>query len=309
MDKTLVVLLPLVLLVACAPQHDAQNTILVTFYLLLDITQEIAGPEASVTTLIPPGVELHQYEPTASDMVRLGQARMFVRIGLEWGPLEERFLDALSAKPAVILASKGVDLVHADDGHEETGADHEEQTPAGEETHGHSRTVDPHIWLSPRPMKIVARNIAEGFQQADPANAARYDANLQRVLAKLDALDTEYATGLASCKVRTIIVSHLAFGYPGRDYGFSQHGIHGLSPESEPSPQVLKNLIDAARHDGIKHVLYEQLIDPRVSETIAKEAGADTLVISHIDVQRPGEEYFSQMRGNLRTLRTALQCD
>lgn len=283
-NASIVSLLVLLLAASCATQPRAD--IVVTFYPLLDITRQIAGPDARVETIIPPGVESHEYEPTASDMTRLAHAKVFVRMGLEWAPLEDRAMQSSSA--AQIMASKDVPLLSV--------------------TEGETKAVDPHLWLSPRTMKLVARNIADGLKQADPSKADAYEANVRQVLARLTALDDEYTAGLASCKVRTLIVSHLAFAYPANEYGFKQLGISGLSPESEPSPQTLKELIDAALSQNIKHIVYEELVDPRVSETIAKEVGASAIVISHIDVQRPGEDYYSQMQDNLGTLRTALQC-
>jgi len=282
----IVLISALLLLAGCAGvQPPGKKHILVTFYPLLDITKEIAGPDANVESLIPAGVEAHEYEPTVSAIRKIDNALVFVRIGLEWAPLEERILQ--NADTPTIMASDNVALLHAS---EEGGA------------------IDPHIWLSPKEMMTVARNIADGLKKDDPANAARYEQNLLQVDSKLLALDDEYQSGLASCAKDTIIVSHLAFSYVANDYGFKQVGLAGLSPQSEPSPGVIANLIGIAREKDLHAVLYEELVDPRVSETLAREVGAKALVINHIDVQKPGKDYYDQMRENLDTLRIALEC-
>jgi zinc transport system substrate-binding protein len=257
--------------------------VLVTFFPLLDVTKDIAGPEVIVDSLIPPGVESHEYEPGPSDMRQFMSADLFVRIGLEWAPLEDRVIAATGKDIPTIMVSDGIELVKVDS------------------------AIDPHVWLSPEQMMIVANNIAAGLKKNDPANGQRYDDNLKTTLAKLKALDDEYESGLSGCGKDTIIVSHLAFGYTGKDYGFSEIGISGLAPETEPSPGALRNLIDNVREHKLKYVLYEELVDPKVSDAIAREVGAKTLVISHVDVKESGD-YYSIMRKNLQTLRTALEC-
>ena len=282
---TVVCALISLLLASCAnPTPQGQKHILVTFYPLLDITQEIAGTQIPVESLIPPGVEAHEYDPKVSDIKKLNNALLFVRIGLEWAPMEEH-VSQNAATPSIIV-SDNVTLLRGIAG----GA------------------IDPHIWLSPREMMIVAQDIANGLMKTDPANAARYQENLEQVEQKLRTLDDEYRTGLSNCAQSTIIVSHLAFSYVANDYGFTQYGLAGLSPEADISPAQLSALIGVAKEKGLHTILMEQLVDPRISETLASEIGGKALIINHLDVQKPGEDYFSQMRQNLQTLRIALEC-
>jgi zinc transport system substrate-binding protein len=278
-----------ILLAGCAAHNTTstqEKTILVTFYPLLDITKELAGPDMTVETLIPPGVEAHEYEPKVSDMRKIDNAFIFMRIGLEWAPMEERIMQD-SGVPSVVV-SENITLLHAD-------------ASAG-------GAIDPHIWLSPKEMMIVARNIANGLITADPAHANTYQDNLKAVESKLQALDDTYRTGLSSCAKDTIIVSHLAFSYVAHDYGFGQVGLAGLNPAQDIDPGTLGKLVDLAHQKDIHYVLYEQLVDPRISQTLATEVGAKALQINHIDVQKQGEDYYSQMQENLQTLRTALEC-
>ena len=118
---------------------------------------------------------------------------------------------------------------------------------------------------------------------------------------------------LARCHRREIVTSHAAFGYLADRYGLDQVALTGLSPEVEPSPRDLEQLVDEVRRTGATTVFSETLVSSRLADTIAREAGATTAVLDPIegltkDEAGAGEDYISRMRSNLATLRKALGC-
>ena len=189
--------------------------------------------------------------------------------------------------------------------HENEDDDNKEEEHDEEQGHG----KDPHFWLSPENVKQMVRNVKDGLVKADPQNAALYERNALQSIDRLSALDQEFRTGLASCARDTVLVSHNAFSYLGRDYGFEVIGLSGLSPEAEPTPQQIKKLVDEAKERKLKYVFYETLVDPRVSSAIASEVGAQLLELNPLEGAKDGEvTYFSLMRKNLANLRTAMEC-
>jgi zinc transport system substrate-binding protein len=128
---------------------------------------------------------------------------------------------------------------------------------------------------------------------------------------KLADLDKEYYAGLAHCADKNIITSHAAFGYLATDYGLTQVPIAGLSPDAEPSPKQLADIVDFAKKNHATTIFFEALVSPKLSQTIASEVGAKAAVLDPIEgVVNPGPtvDYFSIMRHNLQALRTALVC-
>jgi zinc transport system substrate-binding protein len=131
-----------------------------------------------------------------------------------------------------------------------------------------------------------------------------------RRVAKLNA---DYRAGLAHCERREIVTSHEAFGYLADRYGLKQIAITGISPEAEPTPRALEDVIEQVRESGATTIFFETLLSPRIAETVARETGARTAVLNPIeglteDELARGQNYFSVMRENLATLRKALGC-
>jgi len=115
------------------------------------------------------------------------------------------------------------------------------------------------------------------------------------------------------CQLKDIVTSHAAFGYLAAAYGLNQIAIAGLSPDAEPSPEQLADIVKQARTDKIKYIFFESLVSPKLAQTIATEINAQTLVFNPLegltkDEIAQGQDYFTEMRNNLTNLRTALQC-
>ncbi|MBI5227845.1 zinc ABC transporter substrate-binding protein [Candidatus Micrarchaeota archaeon] len=283
------------LLVGCsAPVKENQNgklTVVTTIYPVYDITKNLTFGLADVSSLIPAGVEPHEYEPTPSQVADLQNANVFVISGLGFDAVEGKLASSLSKKVNVIVASEGIGLMDA------TGEEAKEMPK------------DPHIWLSPQRMIIMTQNIKDGLEQTDPGNKNKYETNAAAYVSELQKLDEEYKNVLSNCNKDTILTTHNAFSYLSKDYGFKQTSISGLNPDAEPSPQKLAELVDAAKKDKIKYVFYEELVDPRIAQTIASEVGAQALELNPIEGSKnPKDNYFKMMRRNLVNLRLALEC-
>lgn len=179
-----------------------------------------------------------------------------------------------------------------------------------ENDHGHSHGLyDPHFWISPKNVIEITNTITNALAKADPKNASYYITNANNYKQKIQELHNNFEVGLAACKKDEIITTHAAFAYLGRDYGFEQIPIFGLSPDTEPSPSQIIKLIEEANHHGIKHIFYEELVDPRVAQTIASEVGAEVLVLNNIEGSKDEKGYIELMTQNLNNLKIALKCE
>jgi zinc transport system substrate-binding protein len=155
--------------------------------------------------------------------------------------------------------------------------------------------------------------VADTLARARPDSASTFQANAAAFAEQLEALDQEYRTGLTGCARTVLVTSHAAFGYLSARYGLTQEPIAGLSPDAEPSAQRLAELADLVERDGVTTIFTEELVSPKVANTLAQEVGVTTAVLNPLEglTRREvsaGEDYLSVMRSNLKTLRAALGC-
>ncbi|TRZ52664.1 ABC transporter substrate-binding protein, partial [bacterium] len=240
------------------------------------------------------GAEPHDYEPSPGDIANISDSKVLIQNGrgLEaWGNNIKQNLNP--SKTAIITISDGISLQDfSEDG---------------------KTIVDPHIWMDPILAKQIASSIERAFKKTDPNNATVYGENLAALEVKLDALDRDFREGLANCEKKDIITSHSAFGYLATRYGLTQVPIAGLSPDMEPSPKQLSDIAAFAKSHDIKYIFFESLASPKLSQTIATEIGAQTLVLNPIEgltkaELSQGKNYITIMRENLANLQTALSC-
>lgn len=269
--------------------------VVASIYPMFYLTQRIGGQRVRPTQLVPAGAAPHDWEPTSLDMQRMNEADLILYSGAGFEPWLDRVFRSLPEVPR-LEAAEWVDLLGT------------------EAYEGGSRgTLDPHAWLDPIRMKQIAGGIRDALSGLDPEGEPVYAANTEAIRAELEQLHQEYAAGLANCRLRQFIVNHAAFAYLAQRYGLEQIAIAGLSPDVEPSSARIQEIVEYARRYGIKYIFSETLVSPRVSQTVAREVGAMTLMLNPLesltrDEVRQGEDYFSVMRKNLDTLTMALEC-
>lgn len=282
------------LLAACgsgstgSTSSPAQVSVVAGFYPLEWAAQVVGGDRVAVTSLTAPGAEPHDLELTPQQVAAVTDAGLVLYVGQFQPALD----DAVAQSPdkAVDVAAGLTTL----------------KPPPGEAEAGY----DPHVWLDPTNMATIVTTVAQRLSSADPAGAAAYAANAASVSTKLAALDAQWKTGTATCTNRDLVVSHEAFGYLAKRYDFTQVGISGLSPDTEPSPAKLAEVADFIRANGVTTVYYETLVDPKVAQTVADETGATTAVLDPLEGLAEGssDDYLSVMEKNLQTVTTGQGC-
>lgn len=275
--------------------------VVATFYPLAEFSRMVGGDIADIVSIVSPGVEPHDYEPTPRDIISIESADVFVMNGAGMDSWAEKFLPALQENGVLVVnASEAVTLLAA------------EERDEYEEEHEHS-VYDSHFWLDPVFAESIVGSIRVAFVEKDPFHADVYESNAVVVLSELAKLGGEYHDALSTCARKEVITSHNAFAYLAKRYEFSAHSIAGLSPEAEPSIGRMVELVDLAKKKNIRYIFFETLVSPKVSETLAREIGAETLVFNPLeglsaDDIVAGKDYFSIMRENLANLSKALEC-
>lgn len=281
--------------------------VIATLFPILDFARDIAGDLADVRPLLPPGAEVHSYSPKPADMVGLSRARLFLYLSDDM----ETWVSGLVADAPPSLLVRTVMPESEAGPPPETETEHHHEADDG---HGHLGR-DPHIWLDPLRAQAMADRIADALIEADPAHAAVYRANATTLQARIMDLHAEIEKGLADCTSRTLICGgHFAFGHFAERYGLRHLSPYsGFSPDAQPSPRALAELIRTMRELHATALFYEEILDPRLARVLADETGAKLLPLHSLHNRTPadvasGATYFSLMRRNLETIREGLGC-
>lgn len=289
--------------------EDAQGKVKVvaTIYPMYDFVKRVGGEHVAVNMMVPAGTEPHAWEPSTKDMLMLEEAELFVYNGAGMETWAEDILKSVQNKDLTVLeASSGVELIRLEEHDDEDEHENEHE----HEGHHHGE-FDPHVWLSPKNAQTEMKNIAAALKKIDPDHAADYDANFAAARKECETLDQEYAAALKEAAGRHIVVAHEAYGYLCREYGLEQIGIEGVSADSEPDAARMREIIDLVKEYDVKCIFFEELVNPKVAETIASETGCTTQALSPLDGLsqddiNAGRDYFSVMRDNLKAIKGAL---
>lgn len=283
--------------------------VMASFYPLQYLTQKIGGDLVDVESLTPPGAEPHDLELSNQKVQQLSQAGAVVYLKGFQSAVDKAV--ELNAPKTVIDVSGSVDLVDAEKHKSELDVadDGEKTEEAHEHEHDHGST-DPHFWLDPTRMASAATQIGDALAQADPANAETYKKNAATTKSQMEALSKKLVDGTAKCQHKEFVTSHEAFGYLADRTGLTQLGLSGLDPDSTPSPARLKQISDAVKAKGITTIFTEELLSPKVAETLAKDLGITTAVLDPIESQADdSKDYEAVMNENLEALQKALNCE
>jgi zinc transport system substrate-binding protein len=273
--------------------------VVATIYPLAHFAEQVGGRYVEVTNIMPHGVEPHEYEPTPGDIRESYESRIFLMNGAGLDMWAKRMLGELRKEGVIII-----EIAQQLDSLIETGSD----VPLDRGKN------DPHFWLDPLLAIKEVQILRDAFIRTDPGHADAYRENSEKYTKELSQLHVRYREGLATCKLRDIIVTHDAFNYLARRYDLHPHSISGLSPEEEPSPRKMVELTKIAREKKIQFIFFESLVSPRMARTIAREVGAEVLVLHPLggltsEESMEGKTYISIMEENLRNLRRALSCN
>ena len=311
-------LLCLGLLSGCQSAVPAQSgdrlRIVTTTFPLYDWTRQILGADsdrAELTMLMDNGVDLHSYQPTVDDMVRISQCDLFVFVG---GSSDGWARDTLSG-----AANEGritVDLLQTLG----SAAKEEEQVEGmqgEEEEAGEGPEYDEHVWLSLRNASVLCRAICDALCRLDPENRAAYEANTEAYLAKLDALDAEYAAAVEAGNRDTLLFAdRFPFRYLTDDYGLQYYAAFlGCSAETEASFETVAFLAAKTDELGLRCLLKLEGSDGALCRTVQQATQSKDQQILTVDSLQSvtsrdlqsGISYLSVMEKNLEVLKQALQ--
>ena len=298
-------------LVACSSgvKKEKDNTsdekvkVYATIFPIYDFTKNIGKDKIELNYIVPPSSEPHDYEISAKTIKDIQNADLLIKNGLGVDGFADN-IKSESEKLNIVVASEGIEKIT----YEKDGIHDENHT---EEEHDHGE-YDPHVWLNINNAIKECENIKNALVKVDAKNKEYYEENYNNYVKELKDLQDSYKENLKEIKNKTILVSHDAYGYLCKEYGINQISVTGVNPNQEPSMSKIAELTDYAKDKNIKYILFDGLVNPKVSQTIANEANIDTMILYSIDgITKEdfnnSEDYVSLMEKNLETLKTVLK--
>ncbi len=278
--------------------------VIATIFPLYDMAKGVAGNQADITLLIPPGANPHSWEPRPSDMVKIQKADLILMVGAGLEPWADKLWhnNRRSGGPLILQAAAGMHLIVA-------ASDHHDY-----EHNGTHYRPDPHIWMDFSWDKIVVSRICKALVRINPHEAEVYKKGAREYMARLDQLITAYKNGLSRCRCRDLVVGgHGAFHYLARSFGLKQISLYGISPDARPTPRKMAEVVDLIKNNGIKTIFFEETVSDRLAKVLARETGTKILTLtpgaSLTRKQiRKGVSFLDLMYENLDHLQKGLGC-
>lgn len=279
------------------PHDETKLQIVCTSFPAYDFAREIAGDRAELTLLIKPGSEVHSYEPTPKDMIRIQESDLFICNG---GESEQWAKTLITPELNTIYMMGCVDTV-------EESADGIYNAEDGEPE------LDEHVWTSPLNAIKISEEICNALCKLDTDNAEEYKMNFTAYKAQLMALDREFRQVIKNSGKHTLVFAdRFPMRYFALEYGLDCYAAFpGCSSETEPSAKTVAYLIDRVREDKIPAVLYMEFSNQKMADVICEDTGCKKLPFysAHsVSAEQFGQgvSYLDLMRINLNSLKEAL---
>ncbi len=280
-------------------------SVVTSLFPLYEFAREVGGEAVNVELLLPPGTEPHTWEPRPSDIIRIGRSDLFIYMGPEMEPWVSDILGAVTNDSLLVIAVLE-EMENIQSGKERK----EQEDPDNVDEHN-----DPHVWLDLSYAVKIVDLITETLKAAHAQKGDIFSKNSNRYKDLLRDLDSRFFSQLSACRRKKFVYGgHSAFGHLARRYGLIQIPVYGISPDSEPSPRQVAEIVKTIRRNGIGVVYFEELVNPRLAQVIAEETRTTTLVLNPggnltTTLWKKGVTFISLMEDNLINLKKGLECE
>jgi zinc transport system substrate-binding protein len=287
----------------------------VSIFPVYDLVRRVAGPDADVALLLPPGRNEHSFDPTPKDIEAASKSKVGVMVGLGLDPWMEKLMhDAAPRARIVKVGDRVPTLTIKDDpiGDEEADKAREAAQKAGakkaDDEHEHEKgATDPHVWLDPARVRLIVRAVAEELGKADSAHALDYRKRATDIDASLAALDTEIETRTKALTTRGFVTFHGSFQYFAERYKLDILAVIEPYPGSQPSGAYISKVLEVIKAKKVPALFSEPQLDPRPAKVLSDEAKIPLGVLDPVGGGPETDSYEKMIRFDMGQLEKHLK--
>ena len=288
------------------PTNEKKLSVVCSIFPQYDFCREIMGEDADIELLLKSKVDLHNYKPSAEDILKIKNCDLFIDIGGESDEWAEDAVESANNKNLSVLSL--IDLVEAKEEEALEGMEAEEHDDDDDE-----HEEDEHVWTSLKNAEKIVRAIAARLVALDPENGGKYQMNADSYIAKLSALEKQYDETIRTAKRKTLVFAdRFPFRYLADDYSLECFAaFSGCSAETQASFETVAFLSEKVKERGLPYVLVIDGSDGSVAQTVASQSGAKIMTLDSCqsvseDEIAGGSSYLSIMEKNLDVLKEVL---
>lgn len=296
-------------------ESSSRPRVTVSIFPIYDLVRRVAGPDADVSLLLPPGHNEHTFDPTPKDIEHAARAKLGVMVGLGLDPWMDKLMKEVAPTARVLRVGDRVPTLtinqdpiealdhggHHDDDHDHDHADHDHD-------HGHGKgMLDPHVWLDPRRAQTIVRAVADELGQVDAPNAAAYRSRAEELERSLVALDKEADDRLKVLTRRGFVTFHGSFGYFADRYKLSILAVIEPFPGSHPTGDYVSKVLGVIKDKNVPALFSEPQLDSRPAKVLAEEAKIPLGVLDPVGGGAETDSYEKTIRFDIAQLEKHLR--
>lgn len=290
--------------ISCSEPSEIKKvkaSISVSTFALYDMTKFLAEETIDIQQIIPPGMDIHAFEPTPKSMARIESSDLVLYNGAGLEP----WLSSFVFKGKSIAIGEYLALAEIEEGEEHSHHEHENCS-------GHG-TLDPHIWFDIEHMKRMTEIVSYELISLQPRHKELYLKKKDMYIKMLEALDASYTQALESCKINTIVTDHNAFSYVAHRYNFHVTTLSGVSPDAEIAPKEMIRVLKEVKAKGVRTVFFENFSSSKTMKSVAEQAKVEIASLHPLSNVTQEEfqmkrSYEDIMRANLEKIAKAREC-
>lgn len=308
MKRVIAAALVLLLLCGCAPRQSENGlSVVATVFPAYDFARAVAGENAQVQMLLDPGTEVHTYDPSPEDILKIENADVFIYTGGDSDVWVDKVLSTINTEnKKIIRMTDHSELIY---GHGEDEHTHEHDN----HDHSHKHGADEHVWLSPDNAKSIVSAIAAALAVADKENASVYEENAQSYNAQITEHAEQTAAVVEKAKAKTLVVAdRFPLKYLCHYYSLSYDAaFDACDLLADADAKTVLRLINTVRENGLKYVFYIENGSGYLADTVCEETGAERIMINSLhsisaEAFAAGITYIDVMEQNKEALRRGL---
>jgi len=286
----------------CGKRDSGRLHVTVSVFPVYDLVRRVAGPDADVTLLLPPGRNEHTFDPTPRDVETAAKAKLGVMVGLGLDPWMEKLMKDASPTARVLKVGDRVPTLTIKD--DPIGADDHDHDHDHDEEKG---APDPHVWLDPTRAQLIVRAIAEELGRVDAAHALAYRERATALDASLVALDKEAETRTQALPKKGFVTFHGSFGYFAERYKLAILAVIEPFPGSQPTGEYVTKVLGVIKEKKVPALFSEPQLDPRPAKVLADEAKIPLGVLDPVGGGPDTDTYEKMIRFDLAQLEQHLK--